>query len=102
MFVAKKNNKGRRRKNKRQNKKGHSSGYKLNILDRFTNIFKSVGNFVYKNDTSSYFLGFFLIFFIIIIPLIYFNEIFLPMFINVYSLVRWSSSPFGSKKKVIL
>jgi len=36
-----------------------SSGHKLNIKDGFIDGFKFIGNFICKNDTSSYFLAFF-------------------------------------------
>ena len=32
---------------------GHSSSYKLNIIDEFFNGFKSISNSIYKNNTSS-------------------------------------------------
>jgi hypothetical protein len=36
---------------------GCLSGYKLNIIHGFTGGFKSIGNFVCKNDTPSCFLA---------------------------------------------
>jgi len=56
LFVAEKN-KGRRRNEVR------SSGHKSNITNKFIDEFKSVGNLICKNDTSSYFLTFFSFFF---------------------------------------
>jgi len=56
LFVAEKN-KGRRRNEVR------SSGHKSNITNEFIDEFKSVGNLICKNDTSSYFLTFFSFFF---------------------------------------
>jgi hypothetical protein len=40
-----------------------SSDYKLNIIDRFNDGFKYVGNFVRKNNISLYFLAFYIYFF---------------------------------------
>jgi hypothetical protein len=42
---------------------GCLSGYKLNIIHGFTGGFKSIGNFVCKNDTPSCFLAYFFSFF---------------------------------------
>jgi hypothetical protein len=50
LFVVEKN-RGRIR-NERGRDNGCSSGHKLNIIDRLTDGFKSVSNFIYKNDLS--------------------------------------------------
>jgi len=47
----------------RKRKEVCSPGDKLNIKDKFIDGFKFIGNFIYKNNTSSYFLTFFILFF---------------------------------------
>ena len=42
-----------KRKNRGGRKEGRTSGHKLNITNGFTDGFKSIGNSVYKNNTSS-------------------------------------------------
>jgi hypothetical protein len=50
LFVVEKNRGRIRNEGGRDN--GCSSGHKLNIIDRLTDGFKSVSNFIYKNDLS--------------------------------------------------
>jgi len=57
VFFVEKN--GGIRRNGGGRKEGLSSGHKLNIIDRFTDEFKSIDNSIYKNDLSSYFFIFF-------------------------------------------
>jgi hypothetical protein len=78
-FVVEKNRGGGRNERKLEREEGHSLGHKLNITDRF----KSISNFVCKNNTSSY-LTAFLFIFSIIIPSIYIKRIFLLIFTNTY------------------
>jgi hypothetical protein len=50
LFVVEKN--GGRIRNEGGRDEGCSSGHKLNITDRLIDRFKSVGNFISKNDLS--------------------------------------------------
>ena len=51
--------KGKEKKNERGREESNSLSYKLNIIIKFTDRFKSSGNFTCKNNTSSYLLIFF-------------------------------------------
>jgi len=82
LFVAKKN-RGRRR-NERRREESRSSGHKLNIINGFTDRFKSFDNFVCKNNTSSYFLVFFIYYFFIVIFSVYTERINLLVFTDRY------------------
>jgi hypothetical protein len=61
VFFVEKN--GGIRRNGGGRDKGCLLGHKLNIIDRFTDEFKSIDNSIYKNDMSSYFLSFYHFFF---------------------------------------
>jgi hypothetical protein len=59
-FVAEKNRGGgRKNERKLEREESHSLGHKLNITGRF----KSINNFVCKNNTSSYLTAFYFYFF---------------------------------------
>jgi hypothetical protein len=77
LFAARKNG-GRRNGEGGEREESHLSGHKL-ITNEFIDEFKFIDNFVYKNNTSLYFLTFFFILsFPILIPSVYIN------FIGVY------------------
>jgi hypothetical protein len=82
LFFAKKNR--GRRKNERRREESRSSGHKLNIINGFTDRFKSFDNFVCKNNMSSYFLVFFYYYFTVIFS-VYTDRINLLMFTNRYN-----------------
>jgi hypothetical protein len=75
------------RRNGGERDEGCLSGHKLNIIDRFTDEFKSINNSICKNDMSSYFLSFYHFFFSHCNSLSIYQE---NIFVSVYQLLlRW-------------
>ena len=65
--------------------------------------FKPVSNYICKNDTSSYFLVFFIYFFSTVIPSVYIERIFLSVFIDEYynNIFNRKNSSQSTEKNII-